>query len=286
MTGRALPARIEAVVSDVDGTLVRSDKALTPRTIATVAKLRSADIPFAIVSSRPPRGLTMLVEGLAIITFVAAFNGGVIARPDLSIVASHFIAPEVARHVITAIESAGAEAWVFSGEDWLIRHRNGPRVDLEQRTVGFAPNVVEDFSMASELAAKIVAVSDDGTLLTRLQHELRGTLGERANIVRSQSYYLDITHPLANKGDALLELGRLMNAAPSQIAVIGDGENDIALFEKAGLTIAMGNAAPGVAEAADFITSSNDTDGAAAAIDWFVLRGKRSAIPHVGQDVA
>ena len=96
MTGRALPARIEAVVSDVDGTLLRSDKVLAPRTVVTIARLRGADIPFAIVSSRPPRGLTMLVEGLAIITFVAAFNGGVIARPDLSIVASHFIAPEVA----------------------------------------------------------------------------------------------------------------------------------------------------------------------------------------------
>jgi hydroxymethylpyrimidine pyrophosphatase-like HAD family hydrolase len=52
MTGRALPTRIAAVVSDVDGTLVRHDKTLTPRTIETVAKLRGAGIPFAIVSSR------------------------------------------------------------------------------------------------------------------------------------------------------------------------------------------------------------------------------------------
>jgi Cof subfamily protein (haloacid dehalogenase superfamily) len=286
MTGRALPTRIAAVVSDVDGTLVRHDKTLTPRTIETVAKLRRAGIPFAIVSSRPPRGLTMLIARLDVTTFVVGFNGGVIARPDLSIVASHLIAPEVARHAIAAIEAVGAHAWVFSGQDWLIRDPNGPRVGLEQRTVGFGPTIVDDSIPVADAAAKIVAVSDDSAVLTRLQNELLGTLGDRATIVRSQAYYLDITHPLANKGDALWELARLMNIAPSQVAVIGDGENDIALFAQAGLSIAMGNAAAGVAEAADFTTGANDRDGAAAAIDWFVLRGNRAAMPHAGRDVA
>lgn len=83
MSGRALRTTIAAVVSDVDGTLVRSDKSLTERTIASVMKLRDAGIAFAVVSSRPPRGLKMLIERLGITTFVASFNGGVIARPDL-----------------------------------------------------------------------------------------------------------------------------------------------------------------------------------------------------------
>jgi Cof subfamily protein (haloacid dehalogenase superfamily) len=285
VTARALPTQITAVVSDVDGTLVRSDKTLTAQTIETVATLRRAGIPFAIVSSRPPRGLTMLIERLDITTFVAGFNGGVIARPDLSIVVSHLIAPDVARRVIAAIDAAGAHAWVFSGRDWLIRDPHGPRVALEQRTVGFGPTIVDDFAAAADTAAKIVAVSDDSAVLTRLQNELRDALRDGATVVRSQSYYLDITHPLANKGEALLELAKLMNVAPPQVAVIGDGENDIALFAQAGLSIAMGNAAPGVTEAADFVTLSNDRDGAAAAIDWFVLRGARVALPGAGQDV-
>jgi Cof subfamily protein (haloacid dehalogenase superfamily) len=285
VTGRAPPTRIAAVVSDVDGTLVRSDKTLTAQTIETVAALRRAGIPFAIVSSRPPRGLTMLIERLDITTFVAGFNGGVIARPDLSTVVSHLIAPDVARRVIAAIDAAGAHAWVFSGRDWLIRDPHGPRVELEQRTVGFGPTIVDDFASAADTAAKIVAVSDDSAVLTRLQNELRDALRDSATVVRSQSYYLDITHPLANKGAALLELSSLMDLAPPQVAVIGDGENDIALFAQAGLSIAMGNAAPGVTDAADFVTTSNDLDGAAAAIDWFVLRGKRVALPGAERDV-
>src|SRR5437868_13141010 len=121
MSGRALRNTIAAVVSDVDGTLVRSDKSLTERTIASVMKLRDAGIAFAIVSSRPPRGLKMLIERLGITTFVAGFNGGLIARPDLSIVARHLIAPIVAAEVIAAIEGAGADTWVFARQDWYIR---------------------------------------------------------------------------------------------------------------------------------------------------------------------
>jgi Cof subfamily protein (haloacid dehalogenase superfamily) len=275
MRGRTLPARITAVVSDVDGTLVRRDKSLSERTISSVARLRDAGTAFALVSSRPPRGMTALIERLGISTFVAGFNGGVIATPDLSPVRHHLIAPDVAASAIATIEAAGVEAWVFSGRDWCVRDPNGLRVDFERRTVGFDPTIVADFSAAAQSAAKLVAVSDDGPLLLRVQSELRGL---DASAARSQAYYLDVTHPRANKGDALRELARLMGVDVAQVAVLGDGENDLALFEAAGLSIAMGNAAAGVKAKADFVTRSNDEDGVAEALDWFVLRGMRTAL--------
>jgi Cof subfamily protein (haloacid dehalogenase superfamily) len=280
MSGREPSPAIAAVVSDVDGTLVRSDKSLSEQTVAAIARLRDAGIAFALVSSRPPRGLKALIERLGIMTFVAGFNGGVIARPDLSIVASHLIAPDVASETIEAIEKAGADAWAFSGEDWYVRKRDGAHVDLERRTVGFDPTTVPDFSGLTQAAAKIVAVSDDGALLARLQNDLRDALGPKANAIRSQAYYLDITSPRANKGDALHELARLMKVSPVHIAVLGDGENDVPLFAQAGLSIVMGNAEPDVMQAADFVTRSNDADGVAAALDWFVLGGRRTAMPQ------
>src|ERR1043166_3163678 len=282
MSSRALPAMIAAVVSDVDGTLVRSDKSLNERTVASVMKLRDAGIAFAIVSGRPLRGLKILIKRVGITTFVAGFNGGAIAKPDLSVVVSHLIAPDVAAKAIVAIEQAGVDAWVFAGQDWYVCDPNGPHVDLERRTVGFAPIIVSDFSFVAHAAAKIVAVSDDGVLLARLQNDLRGVLGAGADASRSQVYYLDITHPRANKGDVLLELSRLMKVSPLHVAVLGDGENDVALFAQAGLSIAMGNAAPAVAQAADFVTGTNDADGAAAALDWFVLGGSREAMEGRG----
>jgi Cof subfamily protein (haloacid dehalogenase superfamily) len=282
------PKTIAAVVSDVDGTLVRSDKSLTPRTIETVRNLRTAGIKFAIVSSRPPRGLKTVIERLAITAPVAGFNGGVIVSPELSVIARHLIAPDVARRAVDLIEASGANAWIFSGDQWLVRDRNGARVALEERTVEFPPTAIDEFTNVIGTAAKIVAVSDDFTLLTKLQDQVRNSLGRDANVVRSQKYYLDITHPLANKGNALLELARLMAVSPADTAVVGDGENDMDMFIQAGLSIAMGNASAEVRAAADFVTGGNNGDGAAAAIDWFVLRGERTAIGRAvtSRDVA
>jgi Cof subfamily protein (haloacid dehalogenase superfamily) len=197
------------------------------------------------------------------------------------VISRHLIAPDVAKAAVAAIEKAGADPWVFSGDDWCVRNRDHPRVALEQRTVGFAPKVVDDFSAVIGSAAKIVAVSNDSSRLTRLQDEVRGTLSHGANIARSQSYYLDFTHPLANKGHAMQELAKLIGVPPLQVAVLGDGENDVAMFDKAGLSIAMGNGLAEVQQAAHFVTGRNDEDGFAAAIDWFVLGGKRTALKDV-----
>ena len=67
-----------------------------------------------------------------------------------------------------------------------------------------------------------------------------------------------------------------MGVPLAEIAAIGDGRNDVAMFERSGLSIAMGNAAPEVQRAADFVTDSNSEDGFAHAIERFILGGGRS----------
>ena len=98
-----------------------------------------------------------------------------------------------------------------------------------------------------------------------------------ASVARSQPYYLDITHPLANKGAALSEIAKLLAVPLAEIAVVGDGSNDVAMFERSGLSIAMGNASPEVQRAADFVTDSNREEGFANAVERFILGGGRSS---------
>ena len=252
------------------------DKVLTARAQAAVAELRASGIIFAIISSRPPRGLRMLLEPLGITTPVGGFNGGVIATPDLSVITEHLLSPEIARRAVDMLDAQQVQVWVFSGQDWLVRDPDGPYVGLEEHTVGFRPTVVENFGHALDAAAKIVGVSKDFELLAQCERDLRATLADQATVARSQSYYLDITHPLANKGVALSELARLLAIPLAEIAVIGDGGNDVAMFERSGLSIAMGNASPEVQRAADFVTDSNREDGFANAIERFILGRDRS----------
>ena len=271
---RCPPTKISALVSDVDGALVTDDKILTARAEAAVAELRASGIVFAVITSRPPRGLRMLLEPLAITTPVCGYNGGVIATPDLSVITEHLLSPEIARRAVDMLDVPQVQVWVFSGQDWLVCDAHGPYVGLEEHTVGFRPTVVDNFGHTLDVAAKIVGVSKDFELLARCERDLRATLADQATVARSQSYYLDITHPLANKGVALSKLAGLLNIPLAEIAVIGDGGNDVAMFERSGLSIAMGNAGPDVQRAADVVTGSNRDDGFAEAIERFILGGE------------
>ena len=163
-----------------------------------------------------------------------------------------------------------------SGQDWLVRDSEAPYVAREERTVGFRPTLVSDFGPTLDVAAKIVGVSSNFELLAQCERDLRAALADQASVTRSQPYYLDITHPLANKGVALSELAKLLAVPLAEIAVIGDGGNDVAMFERSGLSIAMGNASPEVQRAADFVTDSNSEEGFANAIERFILGHSRS----------
>ena len=167
--------KISALVSDVDGTLVTDDKTLTTRTRAAVAGLRANGITFSVVSSRPPRGLRALIEPLGITTPVAGFNGGVIASPDLSVIAAHLLSPGIARRAVDMLDARQVQVWVFSGLDWLLRNVEGSHVALEERTVGFRPTVVANFAHNLDAAGKIVGVSK----VRRLQAGLQSFLSMR-----------------------------------------------------------------------------------------------------------
>ena len=264
-------SKISLVLADVDGTLVTAEKVLTPRAAAAVKALQAAGIAFAITSGRPPRGMAMLIDPLALRTPVAGFNGGIFVKPDMTIMAEHVLAADVAGRALEVILHHGMDAWVYSGKDWLVRDANAPHVAREQWTVKFAPTVVENFKDVLGSAVKIVGVSDDLDLVARCEKDAQDALGAKASAARSQPYYLDVTHPDANKGTVVTTLSKLLSVPASEIATIGDMPNDVLMFRKGGLSIAMGNASPEVQAQADLVTDSYDDEGFAKAIERFIL---------------
>jgi hydroxymethylpyrimidine pyrophosphatase-like HAD family hydrolase len=95
--------------------------------------------------------------------------------------------------------------------------------------------------------------------------------GDHLSVASSQPYYLDVTHPKANKGAVLLDLSARYAIKPEEIATIGDGANDVLMFAKSGLSIAMGNAGSDVKRAASFVTTSDAEEGFANAVERFIL---------------
>jgi Cof subfamily protein (haloacid dehalogenase superfamily) len=272
MIGRTKSAsKISLLIADVDGSLVTKEKVLTPRAQAAVKALHGAGIAFAITSGRPPRGMAMLIEPLALRTPIAGFNGGIFIKPDMTIIEEHLIAPDAAERAVKLILDHRIDVWVYSGNDWFVRDPEAPHVAREQSTVKFPPTVVDDLGAALHRAVKIVGISDDLDLVARCEKDAQDALGAQVSAARSQPYYLDVTHPKANKGTVATTLSKLLSVPLAEIATIGDMPNDVLMFRKSGVSIAMGNASAEVQQQARFVTASYNDEGFAKAVERYVL---------------
>jgi Cof subfamily protein (haloacid dehalogenase superfamily) len=266
---------IRMLIADVDGTLVTQEKVLTKRAAEAVLTLRDAGIEFSVTSGRPPRGMAMLIEPLKLTQPLAAFNGGVLIKPDLTtVVDQKFFPAGVPEKVIEAIENHGLDVWLYTDTGWFVRDANAAHVAREQWTVKFPPSVVKNFAGLLGRVAKIVGVSDDLERVAKCEKDVQQAGGSHISAARSQPYYLDVTHPQANKGGVVLAMSKLLNIPAEAIATIGDMPNDVLMFEKSGVSIAMGNASSEVQASATYVTSSNEEEGFANAIEKFVLSGR------------
>ena len=263
---------IRLLLADVDGTLVTQDKVLTAAAKAAARELLHAGIALAVTSGRPPRGMSMLIQPLALQGAIAGFNGGVLVNPDLSVIESHTLDPATATQTLKLILDGGLDAWVYTEDEWLIRDPDAPHVAREAWTVKFDAKVVASFTDAHLAhAVKIVGISDDLDLVAACERVAQNALGEKASAARSQPYYLDVTHPEANKGTVVATLSKRLSIPPEQIATIGDMPNDVLMFRKSGFSIAMGNSSDEVKAQASAVTDSNENEGFAKAVRKLVL---------------
>ncbi len=104
-------------------------------------------------------------------------------------------------------------------------------------------------------------------------HEMSAFIGDRATVVQSSKRLVEVHSKLAHKGAALAKLAGLLHIDQSQVMAVGDHDNDETMLAWAGFGVAMGNASPRARAAARFLTESVDEDGAAIAIEKFVLNG-------------
>jgi hypothetical protein len=263
--------RIRLMLADVDGTLVTPDKVLTDRAIEAVRHLHDAGIVFAITSGRPPRGMAMLVGPLDLQSPIAAFNGGLIVGPDMTVIEQRVIAQDLVIPIADLMRSYGLDVWIYRGADWYVHDPEGPHVARETWTVNFQPKVMPRIEDVTDNVVKIVGVSDHHDAVANASSAARDRFGDHVSAAPSQPYYLDVTHPEANKGSVLRYLARRYELSAAEIATIGDMPNDVLMFANSGLSIAMGNADPGVKRAARRITDTNDNEGFAKAVEHFIL---------------
>jgi Cof subfamily protein (haloacid dehalogenase superfamily) len=198
-----------------------------------------------------------------------------VVDPDMTVLEQKVIPRELAPTIIAALGSAGLDVWIYRGANWYVRDPHAPHVARESATVEFDPTVVESFDGLTDEVAKLVGVSDDLDHMASVVAATREEFGDHVSAALSQPYYLDVTHPRANKGEVVRFLSARYRIPEEQIATIGDMPNDVLMFARSGLSIAMGQSDSEVKRAARRVTRSNEEDGFAAAVDRFILASRK-----------
>ncbi|HEU0256925.1 MAG TPA: Cof-type HAD-IIB family hydrolase, partial [Microbacteriaceae bacterium] len=280
------PVSIRMVVTDIDHTLITDDHRLTERTVRSVRAARQRGVEVVLASSRPPLGMTGYLGELGLIDpepFIA-LQGGLIATladpgtagdvaaasgagvagagPDLRVLHSSPIPMRLARRVVAVGEAMGVSVNWYSGTRWFVS-RYDDRARREAGVVGTEP-VETSLASVRHDPEKILFIARDAEGSERLR-ELPLPAGVEATF--SNNGYLEVTAAGVDKGSALRIVANAAGVPTGQVAAIGDGENDLAMFRAAGVGIAPANASAQVRQAAGFVTASNNADGVAVALE-------------------
>lgn len=254
-------------VLDVDGTLLTSDHRVTDRSRAAVAACRAAGVEVMLASSRPPGALAHVLRALDLhhsAAFVAC-QGGVLATLDQhghrSIVADAPLRLRTAHRVAAAAADQGLTVNWFTTDDWYVS-RWDRAVEIEASVVGMTP-AIREIHAVDEPPHKLMFMGPDLAALTRLLEQ-----DDEIEATVSNPTYLEVTRRGVSKASAIRLHCENEGIPLAAVVAIGDGPNDLELFDAVGTSVAPANAHPSVLARADLRTRSNDDDGVAAAIAY------------------
>ena len=255
---------IRLVAIDVDGTLLNGRHEVTSGTAAAIDRARGLGAEVVLTSSRPPRALWPILEGLALVepaVFVAsqgALTGSYSPSGELRILDRRPMPVALAREVATAGDAAGASVNWYAAERWLV-----PRVDdlirQEVAIVGCAPEVA-DLAIEPEGPDKILLLARAVDITAMV------AVPEGLVALASTPTHLEITRADVDKAGALASLCARRGITPAEVVAIGDGRNDLGMLAFAGVAVAPANAHAEVLAVADLVTTSNEEDGVARAL--------------------
>ncbi|WP_213947079.1 sugar-phosphatase [Luteibacter sp. dw_328] len=269
---------IELIAIDMDGTLLDSAHTLSPRVKAAITAARARGVRIVLATGRPFSGIEMYLEELGLAgddEYCITFNGAVIQNASgTKSVAETTLGYDDFRYCEKIARDLGVHFHVLYERSMMT-----PNADISSHTVRDAYishtpllyRSVEQVDPAWRFR-KFMMV-DDEAVLDKAIANLPPELMQRYTVVKSAADFLEILHPEAGKGRALATLAAYLGVPSERIMAIGDQENDLVMLEFAGVAVAMGNAIDAVKAVADHVTTSNNEDGVAVAIERYVLQG-------------
>ncbi|MDO4664418.1 MAG: Cof-type HAD-IIB family hydrolase [Erysipelotrichaceae bacterium] len=262
---------IRLIVMDIDGTLVNSQRQLTQRTKEALIRLEEHGICLALASGRPYKGLVQLAKELKMDEYegILISSNGARAEilPSRTVRFENAIPTELAQEVLEHLKQFEVYPMIEEGDYMLVNnvYQNeitckGQKmniIDYEAHSNGFLLKESHDLVKSVNFSpAKILTAGSDDYLQAHYQ-DMEAPFKDRLDCMFTAPFYFEYTAKDTNKGAAIDSLGY----EKEQIVAIGDAQNDLPMFKKAGIKIAMGNAVDQLKAAADIVVDDNNNDG-------------------------
>jgi len=263
---------IRLLALDLDGTLMDDDQVISPRVRCAIAAAQERGVAVTLATGRMFDVALTFAQDLGITAPLICYQGGLIQAPDSDVpLYRATMEPALMREVLEWQTRRGWHLALYADNDvFLAEQRHSEtfyRDMLGERLIW-----VDDlFSVLEQHEPVKFIVFTEPHEADRIETELRRRFGGRMEVVRSHAVIVEGNPPGVSKGDALRRLAVHLRIPQAQVMAVGDQDNDVSMIAWAGVGVAMGNASPAAKAAADWIAPPLADDGAAVAIERFVL---------------
>ena len=269
------------VAIDIDGTLITDNKEVTPRTIETIKEASRKGIKVIICSGRSFYRLEKYVEEVGLKKenqCSICFNGGMIVENTTkNIIYSQHLDTEEVKELIQLGKTLELPMMIYAKDTHytekipdIIKQNDKNLEGLNLKVVHFDEI---NFNKEENYIYKVCFI-DKPEKIKEKRKEIPKELIEKYEVTSSIPEYIEIVKKGIKKSEGIKAVMQIYGIKQEEVMAIGDGENDVEMLKFAGLGVAMENASDYVKGFADVITTSNNNDGVANAIEKYILRGE------------
>jgi HAD-superfamily hydrolase, subfamily IIB len=261
-------------ITDIDGTLLNSDKILSQANKESLIKLQESGTTLVLASGRPTYGINPIAKELQMDRYdgyILSYNGSYIIRcRDNKILESFSLTKEdVHKMYDFAVEHNLDILTYLNGT--VISNRRSEYVNTEVVLTKMAHLATNEFKrIIDEPCVKVILLGEP-THLKQVEKILKEKYSILYNIAISEPIFLEVFSKEASKGVSMLKLAQMLNIDSQEIIAIGDSFNDLEMLKLAGTSIAVENSSPEIKGLANHIGKSNDEDAVAHVINNFIL---------------
>lgn len=272
--------KIKMIGLDLDGTLFNNKKEILPYTREVLQRAIDKGIVVLVATGRPWSGIPDELKDLTGMRYAVTSNGArVIETKTQKALIEHLLPVEKAKKILeTARKYDTLQEVYFENRGYIeeeqfekiYQYHKDPHMWKYVRSTRITvPDIMTFLGQLNKPVDKTQILFADMEERERAWKELEQD--KEIVLVGSLGYNIEINGAGVNKGRALVELGKILGIEREEIMACGDGDNDEAMLKEVGLGVAMENAEEQVKKAADYITGTNEEEGAAKAIEKFVL---------------